>query len=183
MKTSKKVLPSGVQQRATIRKSGSLGAERVCRRRKWGVELRALLALRDTLVDRIRSLETDAREEQPVHSLHPGDAATDSYDRDFLLGMADYEQGLLQEVDSAIERLREGTYGICERTGKRIPRKRLQSVPWTRYRAEVEAFADEPHPHLGVRGSVRAPEEPPERSNGSRMERSKEEEWHFFSLV
>jgi RNA polymerase-binding transcription factor DksA len=183
MKPSRNVLPPGARLRITARGSRSQSASRSCRGRKWSAEQRALLAIRDTLIDRIRSLEADAREEQPVNSLHPGDGATDSYNRDFLLGMVEFEQVLLQEVDSALERLRDGTYGICERTGKRIPRQRLRSVPWTRCRAEAQAYEDEPHPHVGARGSVRAAEEEAESSNGSSERRSREEEWQFFRLV
>ena len=41
------------------------------------------------------------------------------------------------EVDAALDRLRRGTYGVCEESGKVIPDERLRAVPWTRYTREV----------------------------------------------
>jgi RNA polymerase-binding transcription factor DksA len=80
----------------------------------------------------------DANEEVPNFSLHMADAATDSYDRDLALSRASSERGALYEIDQALHRIRTGTYGICEYTGKAIERRRLEVIPWTRYCAAAE---------------------------------------------
>jgi RNA polymerase-binding transcription factor DksA len=47
------------------------------------------------------------------------------------------EEGMLVEIDAALERIREGTYGMCELTGKTIPDERLRALPWTRFTREA----------------------------------------------
>ena len=69
---------------------------------------------------------------------HMADAGTDTFDRDFALSLVSSEQEALSEVQAAIKRIRDGTYGICELTGKPISRDRLLAVPFTRYSAEAQ---------------------------------------------
>lgn len=64
------------------------------------------------------------------------DSGTDTFDRDFALNLVSSEQELLFEIDQAIKRLANGTYGVCEITGKPIPADRLAAVPFTRYTLE-----------------------------------------------
>ena len=69
---------------------------------------------------------------------HMADAGTDTFDRDFALSLVSSEQEALSEVDAAIKRIQEGTYGVCELTGKPITRDRLSAVPFTRFSAEAQ---------------------------------------------
>jgi RNA polymerase-binding transcription factor DksA len=69
---------------------------------------------------------------------HMADAGTDTFDRDFALSLVSNEQEALSEVEAAIKRVRDGTYGICELTGKPIGKDRLLAVPFTRYSAEAQ---------------------------------------------
>jgi RNA polymerase-binding transcription factor DksA len=69
---------------------------------------------------------------------HMADAGTDTFDRDFALSLVSSEQDALSEVEAAIKRVRDGTYGICELTGKPIGKDRLLAVPFTRYSAEAQ---------------------------------------------
>jgi RNA polymerase-binding transcription factor DksA len=68
---------------------------------------------------------------------HMADAGTDTFDRDFALSMVANEQEALSEIEAAIQRVKAGTYGICEVTQKPIARERLLAVPFTRYSAEA----------------------------------------------
>lgn len=69
---------------------------------------------------------------------HMADAGTDTFDRDFALSLVSSEQEALTEIDSAIKRIHEGAYGICEITSKPIAKERLLAVPFTRYSAEAQ---------------------------------------------
>lgn len=69
---------------------------------------------------------------------HMADAGTDTFDRDFALSLVSSEQEALTEIDAAIKRVHDGTYGICEVTGKPIAKERLLAVPFTRYSAEAQ---------------------------------------------
>ncbi len=66
------------------------------------------------------------------------DAGTDTFDRDFALSLVSSEQEALSEIEAAIKRIRDGTYGICEITAKPISKERLLAVPFTRYSAEAQ---------------------------------------------
>jgi DnaK suppressor protein len=96
------------------------------------------MELRDHLLRERGMLTAAAREEAPQFSSHMGDAGTDTFDRDFALGLLSSEQDALYEIDYALERIRDGTYGVCELTGRKIPRERLEAIPWTRFSAEAE---------------------------------------------
>lgn len=70
------------------------------------------------------------------YSQHLADAGTDTADRDFALSLISNEQEALKEIADAVERMKNGTYGICEITNKPIPPARLLAVPFTRYSLE-----------------------------------------------
>lgn len=106
--------------------------------RKWRTHYERLLGLRRHLLARQADLTKDALEEQPSFSSHMADAATDTYDRDFALSMLSSEQDAATEIDYALERIRNGTYGICELTGKPIEPARLEAIPWTRFSTAAE---------------------------------------------
>ena len=94
--------------------------------------------LRAQLLRRQNLLSKDALEAQPTFSTHMADAGTDTFDRDFALGILSSEQNSMYEIDEAVERIRDGTYGICELTGKKIEAGRLEAIPWARFTAEAE---------------------------------------------
>jgi RNA polymerase-binding transcription factor DksA len=64
------------------------------------------------------------------------DAGTDNFDRDFALSLLSSEQDALNEIEAAIQRIYNGTYGICEETGEPISDERLEAVPFTRFSVE-----------------------------------------------
>ena len=124
---------------------------------QWlGLQRKRLLKIRANLVHQIKRLAEEACEETPGHGLHMADAATDSIDRDVTLGLVSFEQELLYEVDAALRRLDEKTYGICELTGKPIPQDRLEAIPWARFSVAAEAkLAAGRHPHIGTLRTIR----------------------------
>lgn len=105
---------------------------------KWKKHYRRLIQTRDFLLNRQGDLVKDASEEQPAFSLHMADAGTDSFDRDLALSRISSEQDAVYEVEEALMRIRRGTYGICELTGKPIESKRLEAIPWARFTAAAE---------------------------------------------
>ncbi len=125
---------------------------------KWRKQYERLVELRDHVTRRQTDLTRDALEEQPAFSSHLADAATDTYDRDLALSMLSSEQDAVYEIESALDRIRNGTYGLCELTGKPIEPARLEAVPWTRFSAAAEKQLEREgalkHPSLGTRQSV-----------------------------
>jgi RNA polymerase-binding transcription factor DksA len=84
-----------------------------------------------------RSVKDDAGD-LSSYGQHMADAGTDTFDRDFALSLVSNEQEALSEIEAAIQRIRDGTYGICEITAKPISKERLLAVPFTRYSAEAQ---------------------------------------------
>ena len=106
-----------------------------------------LLELRDRLQGDIRFLTTDnlhrvGREtgaDLSGAAQHSADHGTDNFDREFALSLASAEEDVMYEVDEALIRIAEGTYGICEETGVRIETARLEVIPYTRYSVQAQA--------------------------------------------
>ncbi len=70
------------------------------------------------------------------------DRAASSYNKEFLFSQSNNDRQLLLLVDSALARLREGSFGECVSCGKEINPKRLEAVPWTRHCIECQEKAE-----------------------------------------
>jgi DnaK suppressor protein len=66
------------------------------------------------------------------------DRAASSYNKEFLFSQSNNDRQLLQMVEGALERLRQGVFGECISCGKEINPKRLEAVPWTRHCIECQ---------------------------------------------
>ncbi|MNC89376.1 General stress protein 16O [compost metagenome] len=82
------------------------------------------------------------------------DAGTDTFDRDFALSLVSSEQEALSEIEAAIKRISDGTYGICELTGKPISRERLMAVPFARFSVESQAEVERLKRRNAQRGGI-----------------------------
>jgi RNA polymerase-binding transcription factor DksA len=126
---------------------------------RWRWHYETLSRLRDRLIEERSEALSEAAEPVERHSLHQADSGTDEFDHQLALSQLSGEQEALYEVEAAMRRILNSSYGVCERTGKRIPAARLKAVPWTRFREEVQARLEstgEIRPrHLGTLRSVR----------------------------
>ena len=64
-------------------------------------------------------------------------------DRELLYSMSESELEKLGEIEEALERMANGTYGRCLSSGELIPLERLREVPWTRYSLEAQTLVEE----------------------------------------
>lgn len=85
---------------------------------------------------------------------HMADSGTDTFDRDFALSLVSSEQEALSEVESAIRRIKQGTYGVCEITGKPITRERLLAVPFTRNSAKAQKELERNRYHVRTQAGL-----------------------------
>ncbi|HRE84018.1 MAG TPA: transcriptional regulator, partial [Opitutaceae bacterium] len=88
--------------------------------------------------DTLKRSSKDDAGDLSSYGQHMADAGTDTFDRDFALSLVSNEQEALSEIEAAIQRIRAGTYGVCEITQKPIAKERLLAVPFTRYSAEAQ---------------------------------------------
>ena len=108
-------------------------------RSEWVKYQTNLLALRERLLDQMDGLAKESAEQMAGYSLHMADSGTDNFDRDFALSLLSSDQDAIYEIEEALRRIQKGTYGICELTGKNIPRARLDAIPWTRFTVEAQS--------------------------------------------
>jgi RNA polymerase-binding transcription factor DksA len=98
-----------------------------------------LLELREQLVRQMNGLAAESAQEMAGYSLHMADSGTDNFDRDFALSLLSSDQDAVFEIEEALKRIEKKTYGVCELTGKNIPKARLEAIPWTRFTVEAQA--------------------------------------------
>jgi len=111
-----------------------------------------LLSKRRELVGDMSSMEREAlRSAQGSNlsnlPLHMADMGTDNYEQEFTLGLVEKDRQLLREINSALAKIQDGRYGICEGTGKPISKARLEAQPWARFSIE--------HARMMERGMLR----------------------------
>ncbi|WP_297407636.1 TraR/DksA C4-type zinc finger protein [uncultured Akkermansia sp.] len=104
-----------------------------------------LMDLRDRALDSMSGVARDTLRNHPEGSEasgsgeHQADAGSDAYDRDFALSLLSKEQDGLYEIEQALARIDNGTYGICEMSYKVIPILRLEAIPFARLTVECQA--------------------------------------------
>ena len=106
---------------------------------EWQKFYQHLLELREQLVRQMNGLAEESAQELAGYSLHMADSGTDNFDRDFALSLLSSDQDAVYEIEEALKRIERKTYGVCELTGKAIPRARLEAIPWTRFTVEAQA--------------------------------------------
>ena len=106
---------------------------------EWVKYFEVLLELRERLLDQMDGLAKESAEQMSSYSLHMADSGTDNFDRDFALSLLSSDQDAVYEIEEALKRIERETYGVCELTGKNIPKARLTAIPWTRFTVEAQA--------------------------------------------
>ena len=133
-KTTAKKSPAKKEVRAGQRRR-ALTAEKIQHFRELPLEKRA------ELVGDVSSIESETLKKSRLEAagdlssmpIHMADLGTDNFEQEFALGLMDSERKILAEIADALGRIDEGSYGICEGTGKPIARARLEANLWARY--------------------------------------------------
>lgn len=100
-----------------------------------------LLAKRRELVGDMTSMESEALRQGGSSNLsnlpiHMADMGTDNYEQEFTLGLMEKDRTLMRDINNALAKIQDGSFGICEGTGKPIAKARLEAQPWARYGIE-----------------------------------------------
>lgn len=99
-----------------------------------------LLKIKEYIADQMKHIsdntlkksQRDASGDVSGYTLHMADVATDTYDREFSLDLAANERERLYEIDDALKRIEERTFGVCEKCSRPINKIRLKALPYTR---------------------------------------------------
>jgi RNA polymerase-binding transcription factor DksA len=97
------------------------------------LQLRARLrgdvsAMADATLKRTRTESSGDLSSMPIHM---ADIGSDNFDQEFTLSLMENDEGTLELIERALERIEEGTYGSCTECGGRIPKTRLNAIPYT----------------------------------------------------
>ncbi|MBC7783535.1 MAG: TraR/DksA C4-type zinc finger protein, partial [Burkholderiales bacterium] len=108
-----------------------------------------LLAKRRELVGDMSSMEREALRSATGSNLsnlplHMADMGTDNYEQEFTLGLVEKDRQLLREINRALAKIQDGSFGVCEGTGKPISKPRLEAQPWARYSIEYARQLEKP---------------------------------------
>ncbi len=130
--------------------------------KKWLKNYKALIELRDHVseglalhtADTLKRSSKDDSGDLSGYGQHMADAGTDTFDRDFALSLVSNEQEALYEIEEAIQRIFDGTYGTCEITGEAIDKERLLAVPFTRFSLQGQRELERNRRRKQQRGGV-----------------------------
>jgi DnaK suppressor protein len=97
------------------------------------INLRARLrgdvhAMADAALNKTRA---EASGDLSLMPIHMADVGTDNYEQEFTLSLLQKDEGKLELLEAALERIEEGVYGTCAECGGRIPKTRLNAIPFT----------------------------------------------------
>ena len=97
-----------------------------------------LLDLRENILKKVKNIQKEYLNKSPQnasgnlsgYSFHMADIASDNFEREVLLGLAENERSMLIEIDRALRRLKDKDFGKCSDCGKQISQRRLLALPY-----------------------------------------------------
>ena len=106
-----------------------------------------LLALRARLLGDVTRIEDDALKDYSKTTSVPTDMeelGTGSFDLELTLNLLGGEKNALDQIEAAIRRIEDGSYGRCEECGKKIPKARLEALPYAAQCVRCASKQEEP---------------------------------------
>ncbi|HHT9159551.1 MAG: hypothetical protein A2099_07260 [Planctomycetes bacterium GWF2_39_10] len=99
-----------------------------------------LLMLREKLVGKVDSMQGEAlkRSRQDASGdlsnvpIHMADVGTDNYERELMIELIQNGEESVRSIDTALEKIEDGTFGVCELCAKKITKERLKAVPYAK---------------------------------------------------
>ena len=86
--------------------------------------------------------EQDGRTADEESTQDIADKAVSSYTREFLYSLNDSERNTIQQIDQALSRIDDGTYGFCLNCGNPMSEKRLTAIPWSRHCVDCQELSE-----------------------------------------
>jgi len=99
-----------------------------------------LLSLRERLVGKVDFMQgetlkksrQDASGDLSNVPIHMADVGTDNYERDIMIELIQNGEEGVRNIDTALEKIEEGAFGVCELCAKKITKERLKAVPYAK---------------------------------------------------
>ena len=155
---SKLQTPKSASKKATRKKTVKKTTKRSTKvKSKAGLTNKELNAFKELLVEKMHELLGDVNQieagslkdsrgesigDLSFMPIHMADMGSDNFEQEFALGLMDSERKLLKEIVDALNRIEDGTYGVCEGMNKPIGKARLEAKPWARYSIEYAQMVE-----------------------------------------
>jgi len=94
---------------------------------------KTLLEKRETIIGGVRQIDMSSQEMGQDGIQDTADEASTLYNKQVLLSLNENQRKMLREIDDALDRIEEGTYGMCDSCERPISLKRLQIQPFAKY--------------------------------------------------
>ncbi|MEC8307165.1 MAG: TraR/DksA family transcriptional regulator [Chlamydiota bacterium] len=101
--------------------------------------------MKDNIMKKLQMAADDVKkvaEQGKGDSQHQLDDGSDNFNQQVAFQISEGEQEILDKVEHALERINKGTYGLCEVTGRPIPKARLQAIPYATMTVEAQQAAE-----------------------------------------
>ena len=116
----------------------SLDTRRAMDKKKTEIYRNRLLAKQEELMHQVSKSDQDGREADEEGTQDVADKAANAYTKEFLFHQSDDNRRILQLVKEALERLKNGSYGLCASCQEEVQSRRLEAVPWARHCIECQ---------------------------------------------
>jgi DnaK suppressor protein len=103
---------------------------------------RLLLEKKNSLRSELAKTKNAEEETTEESTQDIADKAVSSYTREFLYSLTDADRNTVQQIDQALARIEEGTYGFCLNCGNPLNEKRLTAIPWSRHCVDCQELAE-----------------------------------------
>ena len=91
----------------------------------------------------LENLRSNSNDENSAAAHHQGDIASEEDEREKFLVMLKKQDQKLDDITAALDRISMGTYGVCEKTGEKIQKQRLEAIPYARYSVQAKRGEEE----------------------------------------
>jgi RNA polymerase-binding transcription factor DksA len=104
----------------------------------------------DRLGQEMRWLSEEQEDERGSLGNHLGDDGSSVMEQERIGTVSDDLRDVLRQIEGALERMDEGTFGVCQRCGKQIDSERLEAFPYVEYCIECQSFLERQHALYGT---------------------------------
>jgi DnaK suppressor protein len=111
-------------------------------RKKAEMYRKQLLDKQEELLRLVSKSDQDGREADEEGTQDIADKAANAYTKEFLFHQSNDNRQILTMVNEALDRIKDGSYGICQACGQEVQVKRLDAVPWARHCIECQEKED-----------------------------------------
>jgi DnaK suppressor protein len=81
----------------------------------------------------LRKSRSEANGDLSTMPIHMADIGTDNFEQEFTLSLMENDGDALEQIEAALERIEENNFGVCEECGAKIPKARLNAIPYTAF--------------------------------------------------